>query len=438
MTVLWMALAAGVLLLALSLKAPTRFAILFTLVMITVAFFPSSGARTGFVWSATFVVVLVLAALALVRRGKVSLPLQFLPLLVLLLVGTLFVWVGGSIQSESAINVLFMIAAWMAGTYLGRVYGDEPSAERAVIVVIFLFLGFEAIIALGQTLGLGWFPLQGRTADLEGGRSSGTFNHPSSLGKVSTLLLVLALPISQSKDKIARRFAMLTVIAAIVATGASVSRTNTLSVILMVIVWSLVQPSTRSLRSRFALPIAVGIGSLFFLGDVLLRFEETNNDARVHFMDVALQQFAQTPWFGVGPGLYVTYVGRFDALTAQGWPVHNMFVLIAVELGIIGAVFFYLPMLIAFLGALKRLRRLDQGADFARSLFAYLPALLFIGSTGWGLLLPSSAMLLFFIVSFAREQYLRPAHAPPDAEIARQTLDKPAGNLRLSESSRGR
>ena len=53
------------------------------------------------------------------------------------------------------------------------------------------------------------------------------------------------------------------------------------------------------------------------------------------------------PWAGVGPNSYVAIAGASDPLTASGVPVHNVLLLSAAELGIIGALLLWLPFAMA-------------------------------------------------------------------------------------------
>jgi O-antigen ligase len=121
-------------------------------------------------------------------------------------------------------------------------------------------------------------------------------------------------------------------------------------------------------------------------------------------MEVALLQFADTPWFGVGPANYVRVVGMRDALTAEGWPVHNAFMLQIVELGIIGALLFFLPLLYMFVRSILAMRLVSRQGDYARAVVAYLPAFVLISWTGWGMLAPGMAALLFFCLAFSMQQ----------------------------------
>ena len=82
-------------------------------------------------------------------------------------------------------------------------------------------------------------------------------------------------------------------------------------------------------------------------------------------------------------------LGPTDPLTALGWPVHNSFILAAVELGLLGALLFFLPVIWSILRAIKLSVGRSPGKGESRLLLSTAPGLLIIGLTGWGLLADS-------------------------------------------------
>jgi len=411
---------AGLLLIAAFLPAKPHVRLTATLgvVLVVLAVFQTTGGRGSVSFTASYVVVFAVAAIALLRFRSESTPWVFVPLLVYLALGVFAVWDGGSGQSGGLINIIFAVGAWTAGLFLGVLYRDNPKVERRLVVLLLLLVTFELVVCLLQSVGVDIFSVEGRTGELEGGRSNGTYTHPSTIGKVLTLTAVLLLPSTRSRDGVTRRLAMSGFVISILPILISLSRANLLAIGAMVLVWSFVQPREKFFGRRFTLPAMFGVFTLVFLDTIFARFQESTGE-RDHFMTVALEQLARDPWFGVGPAGYIRTVGQYDPLTADGWPVHNIFVLQAVELGIVGAALFYLPFCVVLIRAFRFIRVPGRRGDFARAIIAYLPALIVIGWTGWGLLAPGALALMCFVFAFAYVQMKAPDRASNDLRALR-------------------
>lgn len=403
--------------LALPAKKHIRFGVTAFALLVVLAVFQTTGGRGTIGLSSTYIVVAIVALIAILSLRKQHLPLLFLPLAVYLALGMTLIWEPQSGQLGSAVNLLFGAIAWSAGALLGSLYRGDPGAERWLVVGLLLVVAFELVVCALQLAGLQIFVPDARTIELEGGRANGTFAHPSTVGKILTLVLLLVLPSTRSADAWTRRLAFVAVVASILPIVLSASRANLLAVAAMVLVWSLLQPQVGFSLKRFALPAVGGVVILVFLDQILSRFDQGTGE-REHFMGVALEQLGRTPWTGVGPGSYVPVVGRFDALTAQGWPVHNIFVLQAVELGIIGATLFFLPFVIVMLRSAGRWRASGSEGSFARAVLAYVPALIAIGWTGWGWLAPDVLLFACFAFAFVSAQLRQRGEESPVGALA--------------------
>lgn len=397
--------ASALVLLALPASPRARAVIVSTLVMLALAVFQTGNGREGFSATFTTLTLLTVAGAALLLPRRHRLITAFLPLLAYLAIGYVFLWPSNPGITGNTLNLAVAVSGWVVGVWLCGALGDTPNGLAILTRILFLIVLFEAVVSLLQLAGIPLFPLTGRTLDLEGGRVNGTYTHPSTSGKVATLLLVLLLPATKVAEASTRRYAYFAIILSAVPVFATLSRANTVALLAMVLVWSLIQPREKYLGARFVLPAVVGIAGLFVLDEILARFAaDPEGGARDRFLEAALQQLGQTPVFGVGPGQYIRSVGSFDQLTSEGWPVHNIFVLEAVELGLIGAVLLFAPIVWTVIVALRSSRAIGPGGDQARAVLAYVPALIAIGTTGWGLIDVPMSALLMFTMGFAGTQ----------------------------------
>ncbi|MDN4475424.1 O-antigen ligase family protein [Demequina sp. SYSU T00192] len=403
---IWAALATGFIALFLPARPPVRAGAALLVALVVMAVFPRTGGRESVGLTATYAVVSAIGMVGVLSFRRQVIPWLFIPLSAYLAFGLAFVWPSSSAVRGGTVNILFAILAWSAGALLGDSFRKYAEFRRFTVAIIAFIIYLQAAICVLQIIGIPIFETTGQTAILEGGRASGTFAHPSVIGKIFVLCLVLLLPATKSKDVMSRRLASAGVAFGLLAIILSMSRANMVGAAAMILAWSLFQSRDGLTPRRFALPVIAGLLGLLFLNSILGRFDQDSGE-RAHFMEVAQQQFARTPVFGVGPGRYIEAVGSYDALTAQGWPVHNTFMLELVELGLVGAILFFLPFVAVAVHAMSRLRSWSDGDDHARALIAFLPALVVIGWTGWGLLAPSTLAFVSFVYAFSRAQFVR-------------------------------
>lgn len=408
MATLWLAIPAVLLLFAFSAKPGIRNWIFAAVLIVALVVFPTGSSRSEGSLRPWMVVVLIIGGFAFLHLRKRYFPASFLPFLAFVGLMSVLGWSGGVGFSGNIFVILLAICAWVAGGYLADATGHDPNLNRALSIMLLGVLVFEAAICALQFVGIGLFELQGRTLELEGGRSNGTYTHPSVIGKNVLLLLLILLPMTRSNDRITRRMANLSLLVALVPVGLSESRANFVGLIAAYVVWTLIQPRTDGFK-KMAILAGMSVVALFFVNLILERFEnDPLGGARQHFTEVALQQLVRNPWLGVGPGQYVPVVGTFDRLTSEGWPVHNVYLLLAVELGLVGAILLLAPIAILGWKSLRRIRQGGPAGDAARALIAIAPGFVLISVTGWGLLASSMMALWFLAFGYVARQVSSP------------------------------
>ncbi len=139
----------------------------------------------------------------------------------------------------------------------------------------------------------------------------------------------------------------------------------------------------------------VGVAALMASGVVIARFEEDpDGGVRGEISAYAVSLMQAFPISGVGPNAYV-YAN--SPLTGSFIPVHNSFLLAAVELGIPGAILLLMPAAVVVSRAWGA-RRLERAGYPARAVIAGSLPVALVAFTGWGMLgtsIFSLAMVVF-------------------------------------------
>lgn len=252
------------------------------------------------------------------------------------------------------------------------------SSRRWLPVVAWvLMIGgvLQAAVALGQfilqhDLGLQLLGESRIAADLAGVakldttagkivRSYGTFPHPNLLAAyLATAFLAwwwLWVRRAESAARIAD-IALLGVGAALLAGFAvAFSRLGLVALAagLVVVSWrvwsvpGLRWRFTRQARLAMLFVVGCGIGlALLFpqwAGRVSVNGSEQAVTLRLEYVQSAWRMVADQPFFGVGPGTFAQIVPRFSDQIAEPWqrqPVHNLWLLVLAELGVVGFVAF--------------------------------------------------------------------------------------------------
>jgi O-antigen ligase len=269
-----------------------------------------------------------------------------------------------------------------------------PRELRLVLVALMMTVALEGTIALGQyatgsTLGLDFFGASWKYSAAPGlatlTRVSGTLGHPNSLALFFDLLLPLGFSLLFCPmPRLPWYLLLATVTLGTAGLVTSLSRGGMTAVGLAVAIILLVH-----WRKRVGLiqgSIILGTAALFVISLILTTqnpiqerfFQQDYGSAygRVPHMRVALRILRDRPLFGVGMNRYTAAAQYYDhtperIITAWEGPVHNLFLFIAGEIGLVGLAFFLLLLGTVIRSLLPALRSSDP----------------LIASTGLGLLM---------------------------------------------------
>lgn len=329
----------------------------------------------------TLVLACWFATLPATGRGLRRILIQWLPFAVYCIVLGLTVWPQTPLTQSGLIQYGLAPAAWTLGVALAREQERRALSAFSVTVgaVIFLQLGVVLLQAAGFIAGR-----SDAQAGLLEGRYAGLLDHPNNLGKVVFLLmLVQAALLPFIKD--GRRFVIASLIVGGVVAAFTGGRAVLAAVAVGATIWIAFSGVRVSATSRVVRALLVtGAVAASFLGIVLTRLQEDPvGGARPELERLAREILGMVlPW-GVGPNGYVEYVGALDPLTASGVPVHNALLLMSVEIGPLGAVLFWLPFIVAFVFAVRRLVVSKAGSGDV-ALVAGAPGVVVLLLTGWG------------------------------------------------------
>jgi O-Antigen ligase len=342
----------------------------------------------------------------LYRPRARSVPISVFVFFGFLVVGFTTIWRGTDEQLAGALQLGLGFCAWFVGAQLGPSILCQARRIRWIAGMIVGLVGIETLVTLLQRAGIHIYPMAPALAAIMGDRTNGTTNHPDNLGKILLLLLILSLALMGTTDARARRMLWVAVVLMFIPLGLSQGRANILAALTTVIFWALLSGRRRSRAIRIGVPLVVVLVFLPFAGSVAKRIEEDPyGGPRAGLAATAYEQIARQPW-GVGPNSYVSVVSAYNSVTAEGYPVHNSFLLTAAEFGVLGAILFWLPVVGLLILAVKSRKRRGFAGSFAIVILASAPGLYVVTITGWAMLSNQLFPFWFLVYGMAYSQFV--------------------------------
>lgn len=343
------------------------------------------------------IVLLAGLVIVLVKRSLPPFTLVWAVPAGVLLLGYAAWWPQNELTTSGTLHWLLALLAWIVGSYCGRNIDINGLLGLRLAQLFAVIFGVELAVSLLQLVTGG--------GDL--GRMTGMYGHPGFLGKAVVICLVVMLPLSVARRQVTRRWAIAAIAMSLAATGLTLSRTNIIAALLVVVVWSLFLPGTRALGAKLAMPLLAILMILPIAQLLLVRFEEDpEGGSRPELLAAGMRVLEQNFLTGVGANSFVDHASATESIVSSlGYPVHNTFILAAAELGVVGAIALALPLLAAFVTAFVRLRdKNPTRSAFARAVIIVTGGIIFIGSVSWGVLQTPNLGLIYFLFGFAFAQ----------------------------------
>ncbi|WP_241549101.1 O-antigen ligase family protein [Gordonia alkanivorans] len=369
----------------------------------------------------SIVAVLICLVAILVSNRSLHASLVIIPLGLYLLAGYIFIWPGDSVRASGVFLLACACLAWFVGANLFEWCFSVPRAWLITNLLLLLVVATQTIVCGFQYMefssgGGAAAVADGVASDLTG-RTSGTFAHPGTLGKLLFVIVSVSVVALESVETAVRRVALATILCSFVCVVLTQSRANIAALGVMVCIFLILSRSPERIRNREKRVawVFLVIAGLVGVSVISARFAaDPNGGERSHFLQVGLDQFWRAPAFGVGPNSYILEAGAYDRLTAEGWPVHNTILLIACELGVVGLISFALPFLASIARAIPRLRERSLSGSYARVAIASVPGLVIVLGSGWGMLNLYVVIAWFMASGFIYRGIVAPYVGYPD------------------------
>jgi predicted small integral membrane protein len=313
-------------------------------------------------------------------------------------------------DSLTAAGLVHLYAAIGIFAVAAALIWDRPLADGQLL---YLVAGVTAVELLFVLSDFSPRPLHQPKQALAGalnGRAIGTTDHPDQLAKLAFYLLILNLLVRPTTSA-QRKLQLATSVTLLTVTALTEGRAAFVGIVALVVLNALLQPSRTRGQGRFALIIGAVIVSAGAYSTLALRFKQDPAGGDRDYLATIADKVIASNWqHGVGINHFVSVVGAEDPIVGSGVPVHNTFLLSAAEMGILGAVLLWAPLLLLAGIALLRVRNLGAQGVAARAIVSAVPGFVLIASTGWGVVQSPVLELLMFVlgVAMARLLPLRP------------------------------
>lgn len=357
-------------------------------------------------------VIGIAAALCLTSIPSSSwLPL-ILPGLLWLSIGLLTAWPRNSEVLAGVFHWCIAFAALIVGIYVGmRSDSKRQIWQASFISALFVF---ELVLSVYQIVS--------GEAEQFFGRSFGTFGHPAFVGKFALLSLIFILPLLNDAGGKIRFLGWIALISATATTVLTQSRANTLSIAAVLLLWAIWLPrgAVRGLRTNLIGGLV--FASAFTIPLMMERFLADPDGGDRHELFVSGMNIVETYLVsGTGPNRFATVGSNTERIIAEtGYPIHNSWMLMVGELGVIGAVLIALPLLVAIGAAARAMRASDRDLRLtARTFLLVAAGAMFIGFSGWGMIQEPTLQMIFFVSGYALGRMRRQAEDTSDVTEGR-------------------
>jgi hypothetical protein len=370
-----------------------------------------SGVADGEPRITSFLVVAGGFALAsLAFSGRARMPLVLKLFVAVLLLGMATWWSGSSSEWAGVLQYCLAPLGWSAGSFAALVVRRVPNGTGALLAGVVSALGVQVVVVMLQLAGFSINAVSREEVGdtLIGARVNGLTGHANTLGKIAFLSILLVLPLAVSASARVRRWSFVAIAAAFSLLAVTGGRANFLGAISLMAVWLLLTWSgggrVRSYVRKYGYVGAVGaLAVVVVLGT---RFtEDPSGGSRPYLTESALRVIPSYLFGGMGPNQYLTVMIPGDAVSARTMlPVHNTFLLVLAELGIVAAALLLTPLVLVTVRALRlRARSKPAVNPWSTVAIAAVAPFLVIAGTGWGMAADGILPLWFMTVGFLNQ-----------------------------------
>ncbi|MEU4380230.1 MULTISPECIES: O-antigen ligase family protein [Actinomycetes] len=356
----------------------------------------STGTPTLYSYTIAIAVAFVLVMMH-TRRRFVRALLLWVPFL-----GWLALF--AAVHWDASLRIVSGLLHFCLAAIVFAVGATAERADRRHSVLLWAFAAVAWLQLFAITAAVLGFPLRrvsGQQALDVLGRATGLTSHPGELAKLLFFCGLCALTLPQRTVR-ERWVAWTTLGVVLIGVSLTQSRTVLAAVVSMILIFMLLELMTGRWQKKYFVVVGLtgvlGVASLPWLIERFMA--DPGGGSRQHLLMVAVDAIRAHPWAGVGPNSYVAVVGASDPLTASGVPVHNVLLLSAAEVGIIGALLLWLPFVRTATAAIRAVFRTRTSELAPRVLVSALPALVLVGMTGWGLMQGPYFLMLALVAGY--------------------------------------
>lgn len=248
-------------------------------------------------------------------------------------------------------------------------------------------------------------------------RASGTFSHPGILSQFLVILLpfLYMACVSFNNDKKIRILSLIGFLSIYYIVVQSYARAGIIiSMLISLVIFFLYVKESKSITKKISsLIVIAGISTLglyIFVDDVVYRFTNASvesSDIRIWLNKAAFNMISDRPLYGVGLNSFTEVLNLYDknsSVSYLKYPVHNVFLLIMAESGIIVGLFFVFinvcVLINIFLKSKYNYPFLSKG-NFSFALFLSLIIISLFALQGWSWRLDSIQALYWLLIALA-------------------------------------
>ncbi len=301
---------------------------------------------------------------------------------------------------SAILECVVALGQYGAQHHLGLKFIGEPTVVSKHVVSPHFIMPKKAVTSIDYLL------KEPQEASMEASmiyRATGTLPHPNVLGGFLVFSLLMTCYLFEISER--RKWISAALIVQLITLFTTYSRSALFAFAGAIVLWLLLHLLQEKRLSKVWIPVLSGIAvsillfypQLFHRGGMINynSVAATSDERRVEMQNIAALIIRDHPWLGVG---FNNYLLAFDKYTKVGVvdsiSVHNIYLLIAAETGLIGIAFFLLfCAFIVYKGWQERV------SPEGRTLLVLFLAFLAIGMVDYYPILFQQARLIFFLTA---------------------------------------